>query len=211
MQFQQKAHYKIADLLEIMSVLRSPEGCPWDREQTHASIRKNMIEEAYEAAEAIDEDNDEMLVEELGDVLLQVVFHAQMAQEESRFDFDAVCDAVCQKLIVRHPHIFSDVVADTSEQVLTNWNKIKQQTKGNDTTGKELSSISKFLPALMRGQKIVKAAVNSDLLPGAEKSQDAAGQILTHLWEAVRLAQANKIDAEELFTASLNDFVKKQK
>jgi len=120
MDILKKESYKFEDLKEIMRILRSENGCPWDREQTHKSIRNNFIEEVYEAVEAIDDENPELLKEELGDTLLQVVFHAQIGEENKKFDMDGVCGEICRKLIIRHPHIFSDMSADTSEQVLTN-------------------------------------------------------------------------------------------
>ena len=129
MEFQRKDHYNIDDLLEIMKILRSPEGCPWDREQTHESIRQNFIEETYEAIEAIDTKDTELLKEELGDVLMQVVFHALMEEEAGKFDFSDVADGVCHKLIIRHPHVFGNVVAADSDQVLKNWDAIKIETK----------------------------------------------------------------------------------
>ena len=104
--FEQKEHYKIEDLLDIMKILRGENGCPWDQVQTHQSIRKNMIEETYEVVEAIDKEDPILLQEELGDVLMQVVFHSQIEESEGRFTFDDVCDGVCKKLIVRHPHVF---------------------------------------------------------------------------------------------------------
>lgn len=207
MEFIRKEQYNIQDLLEIMRLLRSPEGCPWDREQTHASIRKNLLEEAYEAAEAIDADSDEMMTEEFGDVLLQVVFHARMAEEAGRFDFDRICDGVCKKLIIRHPHIFGDVKVSGSEEVLANWNRIKQETKGNTTPGQELAAISGALPSLMRGQKIVKTAVRTGLMPPADLPDDPAQAVTEHLWQAVRLAQAAHLDAEELFSKALSAYV----
>ncbi|MBQ3140948.1 MAG: MazG family protein [Clostridia bacterium] len=210
MQFVQKDNYRIEDLLAIMKMLRAPEGCPWDREQTHRSIRKDLLEEAYEAAEAIDADSDDMMLEEFGDVLLQVVFHSEIAHEEGRFDFDAVCDTVCKKLIVRHPHVFGDVSVADSEEVLTNWNKIKQETKGNETPGQQLRAVSKALPALMRGQKIAKHAVNNGLLAPTPTEENAAQLITEHLWQAVRLAHAAKLDAEELFTKTLDEYVSAQ-
>lgn len=121
MEFKEKESYNFDDLVAIMKLLRSPEGCPWDKEQTHSSIRQNLIEETYEAIEAIDTQDTALLKEELGDVLLQVVFHAEMESEKGAFSIDDVCDGICKKLIVRHPHIFSDVQADTSETVLKNW------------------------------------------------------------------------------------------
>ena len=124
--FKPKDSYSFEDLVEIMRLLRSENGCPWDREQTHESIRRNFIEEAYEAVEAIDKKDDANLCEELGDVLLQVVFHARIAEEDSRFDIGDVADGICKKLVLRHPHIFGDVSANTSEEVLRNWDEIKK-------------------------------------------------------------------------------------
>ena len=166
--FEEKSNYTIGDLLEIMRILRSPEGCPWDREQTHATIKKNMIEEAYEAADAIEQNDSAELCEELGDVLLQIVFHAQMANEIGEFDFNQVCDGICKKLILRHPHVFSSVKADTSEKVLDNWAEIKKAEKGQADTADVMNAVARSLPALMRGQKIVKAAVKGGILETAE-------------------------------------------
>ncbi len=153
-----KEKYRFDDLLTIMSILRAPGGCPWDREQTHQSIRKNLIEEAYEVCEGIDQNNDDILCEELGDLLLQVVFHAQIAQEDGRFDIDEVADGICKKLIRRHPHIFADVKADTSDQVLENWDQIKQAEKakkGEKTSASGIMNhVFRGMPALMRAQKV---------------------------------------------------------
>ena len=132
--FGKKDKYTVDDLVEIMSLLRSENGCPWDREQTHASIRKNFIEETYEAVEAIDEDDSDKLKEELGDVLLQVVFHAQMEKEKGNFDFNDVCDGICKK-------------------VLDRWEEIKNETK-EQTGGATLDAVPKQLPALMRCAKL---------------------------------------------------------
>ena len=118
---QCNAQYQMDDLLEIMKTLRAPGGCPWDREQTHQSIRQNMLEEAYEAADAIDHEDMENLKEELGDVLLQVVFHARMAQEAGQFTFDDVVDGVCRKLVYRHPHVFGAVEAEDAQGALSTW------------------------------------------------------------------------------------------
>src|SRR5699024_3692658 len=128
-----KEKYDINDLLNIMEILRGEQGCPWDKEQTHASMRKDMIEEAYEVCEAIDLDDKALLKEELGDVLLQVVHHARIEQEQGSFDFSDVCDGICKKLIVRHPHVFADTQVSSTDQVLTNWEQIKQETKGQQT------------------------------------------------------------------------------
>ena len=142
------------DLLKIMELLRAPEGCPWDREQTHQSIRRNMLEEAYEVAEAIDEDDPAHMKEELGDVLLQVVFHARMAQEAGRFDFGDVVDGVAQKLVFRHPHVFGTVTANDSDGALTAWEAQKREEKGQKTAADTLDGVARSLPALMRAEKI---------------------------------------------------------
>ena len=154
MDFEEKSSYKFDDLVKIMELLRSENGCPWDREQNHKSIRQNFIEETYEVIEAIDTENSALLLEELGDVLLQVVFHSQLSKEENSFDIDDVCDGICKKLIVRHPHVFGEVCADTSDKVLQNWDAIKMQTKSQNTQSDVIDSVSKSLPALMRSQKI---------------------------------------------------------
>lgn len=158
MDFQQKPKYGFEDLLQIMKMLRAPGGCPWDREQTHKSIRQNFIEETYEVIEAIDTEDRELLKEELGDVLLQVVFHSEMESEVGSFDINDVCDGICKKLIVRHPHIFADVKADTTDEVLSNWDKIKMQTKSQKTQSDAMDSVSKSLPSLMRSEKLQKKA-----------------------------------------------------
>ncbi len=128
MDFQFKERYDINDLLRIMEILRSENGCPWDREQDHKSIRKDFLEEVYEVCEAIDLDDSELMKEELGDVLLQVVFHARIEEEKGNFAFADSVNDVCRKLIIRHPHVFGDVTVADSGEVLKNWNDIKQQT-----------------------------------------------------------------------------------
>ena len=152
--FQHMDRYGMDDLLKIMELLRAPEGCPWDREQTHQSIRRNMLEEAYEVAEAIDEDDPVHMKEELGDVLLQVVFHARMAQEAGRFDFGDVVDGVAQKLVFRHPHVFGSVTAADSDGALNTWEAQKQVEKSQKTAADTLDGVARSLPALMRTEKI---------------------------------------------------------
>lgn len=154
MNFNFKDKYDINDLVRIMEILRSENGCPWDKEQNHKSIRQNLIEETYEVIEAIDNDDTELLKEELGDVLLQVVFHSRIEQEEGRFDFSDVADGICKKLIVRHPHVFGNITADTSEEVLQNWDNIKMKTKSQTKASEAMDSVAKSLPALMRADKI---------------------------------------------------------
>ncbi|MCM0649008.1 nucleoside triphosphate pyrophosphohydrolase [Clostridium swellfunianum] len=142
------------DLVQIMDTLRCEDGCPWDREQTHESLKRYLIEECYEALEAIDEKDDDMLVEELGDVLLQVVFHAQIGKEEGFFDIKDVIKSVSNKMIERHPHIFGEVKVENSNEVLANWDEIKKKEKGFETYTEELRHIGKNLPALMRAEKV---------------------------------------------------------
>lgn len=156
-----KSRYTIDDLVSIMALLRAEDGCPWDREQTHESIRSNFIEETYEVIEAIDTADSALLCEELGDVLLQVVFHARISEEAGEFTFEDVCDEVARKLVVRHPHIFADVEADTTDKVLTNWDKIKAETKHRDTLVDTLNSVPRTLPSLMRAAKIAKKAAKA--------------------------------------------------
>ena len=158
MEFPIKERYTIEDLREILVILRSENGCPWDREQDHHSIRRDFLEETYEVLEAIDEEDAVLLQEELGDVLLQVVFHARIEEEEKRFDLDDVITGVCKKMILRHPHVFGEVRADTSEQVLKNWDAIKKEEKSQKTDTDTLTSVPKVLPSLMRSEKIFKRA-----------------------------------------------------
>ena len=145
-----------SELVAIMARLRSPDGCPWDRKQTHATLRPYLLEEAYEALEAIDAEDDSDLCEELGDVLLQVVFHAQIAAEEGRFDIEAVGQAIVDKLIRRHPHVFDDASADGAEEVLRRWEQIKKQERREqgEAVTSLLEGIPKHLPALMRAHRI---------------------------------------------------------
>jgi len=161
--FKEKNKYDIGDLIAITKLLRSPEGCPWDREQTHRSIRRNFIEEAYEAVEGIDvaEANPELLKEELGDVLLQVVFHSEMEDEKGVFGFDDVADRVVRKLILRHPHIFGDTVASDSQEVLKNWDEIKKSEKGQTTLADQLEDVAASLPALLKADKLVQRVKKS--------------------------------------------------
>jgi tetrapyrrole methylase family protein/MazG family protein len=146
-------------LVDVMARLRAPDGCPWDREQTHASLRRYVIEETYEVVEAIDADDPDKLCEELGDLLLQVVFHAQLAAEEGLFDVDDVSAGITEKLIRRHPHVFGDVKVAGAAEVLTNWQAIKATEKGNEARTSILDGIPASLPALMRALEVSKRAV----------------------------------------------------
>lgn len=154
----EKSKYDFNDLVDIVKILRGENGCPWDKEQTHKSIRDDIIEETYEVIEAIDNDDPELLREELGDVLLQVVFHAGIETDMNHFTINDVADDICKKMIVRHPHVFSDVVANTSAEVLKNWEIIKSDEKQRVTVTDKLVAIPRQLPALMRATKVGKKA-----------------------------------------------------
>ena len=152
--FDRKDRYDVQDLLKVIELLRAPGGCPWDREQTHQSIRRNMLEEAYEVVEAIDEEDPVHLQEELGDVLLQVVFHACMAQEKGWFNLEDVANGITQKLVFRHPHVFGTVEADDTAKALNTWDDQKKAEKGQKTAGDTLNAVARSLPALIRAEKI---------------------------------------------------------
>lgn len=153
-----KNKYNFNDLLDIMEKLRARDGCPWDREQTHESLKRYLIEETYEVLEAIDLKDTEKVIEELGDLLLQIIFHCQIGKEENRFNIDDVTDGICRKMIQRHPHVFGDVKADTSAEVLVNWEQIKKKEKGAKTQTDILKDVPKNLPALMRAYKVQQKA-----------------------------------------------------
>ncbi len=157
-----KQTYNANDLVTVVELLRAPGGCPWDMEQTHASIRNDLIEETYEVIEAIDNDDPALLREELGDVLLQVAMHAQMEREAGRCTFDDIANDICRKMIHRHPHVFGEVRADTSAEVLANWEVIKSEEKERVTVTDKLHAIPRQLPALMRAVKVGKKAKSLD-------------------------------------------------
>ena len=193
----EKENYKFEDLCAIMEILRSENGCPWDKEQDHKSIRNNLLEETYEAVEGIDKADSEILKEELGDVLLQVVFHARIAQEEKEFDIDDVADGVCKKLILRHPHIFGDVTADTSEQVLENWDEIKKTEKHQKSATDTLRSVSVAMPSLMRAGKLQsKAAKVGFTYPDTDAALAKADEEYMELREALLTQDHSKIEEE---------------
>lgn len=227
-EFQRREHYDINDLRRIMEILRSPEGCPWDREQTHKSIRNDFIEEVYEAIEAIDLDDTELMREELGDVLLQVIFHCRIEEENKNFCFDDICDELCKKLIVRHPHVFGDVTVSDTGEVLKNWDAIKKQTKGQESYTETLTAVSKSLPALMRAQKVGKRAMRAGMdfrnvneafecvkSEAAELEEAIASGEKERIFEefgdllfsCVNTARHLGIDAEEAMTAATEKFI----
>ena len=211
--FPLKDKYGFDDLVKVMRVLRGPGGCPWDAQQTHESIRKNFIEETYEAIEAIDAADP---------VLLQ--------EEKGSFSIDDVCDGICKKLVIRHPHIFGDVKVDTAEEVLSNWEMIKQQEKGQKTAAETLESVPKVLPALMRAEKIQKRASRAgmdydsvadafrDLRSEVDELEDAVKngtpeqrglELGDLLFSAVNVSRFIGADAEESLGLSCEKFVKR--
>ena len=226
--FIRKESYNVQDLVEIMKLLRAPDGCPWDAEQTHESIKKNLIEETYEVIEAINKKDNDLLCEELGDLLMQVVFHAQMEAEEGTFDFDTVADGVCKKLIERHPHVFGDVSISGVDDVLTNWDAIKRKTKKQKTTTESMLSVPRELPALMRATKLQKKAADvgfdwSEVSGALEKLEEEIAELRQAisnndkenmseelgdvLFSAVNVSRFIKVDAEESLTAASDKFL----
>ena len=159
---EKNAAYTVDDLITVVEILRSEGGCPWDREQTHKSIRNDFIEETYEVIEAIDTEDPVLLREELGDVLLQVVFHARIEEEQDVFSMNEVANDICQKLIHRHPHVFGTVEVEDSAEVLRNWESIKSDEKSRVTVTDKLRAIPPMYPALMRAQKVGKKAACFD-------------------------------------------------
>lgn len=151
---REKERYTFADLRTVVELLRSPEGCPWDREQTHESIRKDFIEEVYEVAETIDRADLAGMREELGDVLFQVVFHARIAEEDGWFDLEDVCDEICRKMVIRHPHVFGEQVTAPDGTALRDWEAIKDRTHERKSAEEALRAIPRTLPALMRADKL---------------------------------------------------------
>lgn len=184
------SHYE--QLIQIMARLRSTDGCPWDKEQTHKTLKPYLIEETYEVIDAIDKENDNDLVEELGDVLLQVVFHAQIATEENRFTMEDIAQTIAEKLIRRHPHVFGNTTADTPEQVIQNWEKIKKEEKsGKKEDASVLSGVPKHLPALLRAYQIQKKAARVGF------DWERAEEVLDKLKEEIEELKQAKNPAEQ--------------
>lgn len=191
----------VDQLLQVMATLRSPTGCPWDREQTHRTLRYHAVEEVYELMDAIEAGDDHEMVEELGDLLLQVVFHAQMAGERGAFDFDRICLSIVDKLIRRHPHVFGDADARTVDAVWAQWEQIKKAEKDGTRhqRASALDGIPKHLPALLRAEKLVKKARKARLLAeSASRRRETRRGIGRKLFALVEAAQRAGWSAEEL-------------
>lgn len=223
-----KNSYGIKDLENIVRLLRAPGGCPWDREQTHASIRRNFLEEAYEAVEAIDEEDPDHLKEELGDVLLQVFLHACMEEEAGRFSLDDVADGICKKLIYRHPHVFGDTAVSGTDEVLSNWEALKRTEKHQETYTDTLKAVARSLPSLWRAEKVQKKAKKAgfdwDDVQGALdklseeveelKAAVAQGSNIEEelgdlLFAAVNVSRFVKVDTEDALNAATDKFIRR--
>lgn len=200
------------DFCEIIAALRAPDGCPWDREQTHKSLSKHLIEEAYEAKEAVDEGNPEKMADELGDVLLQIVMHSQIGKEEGTFTIDDVIESVSEKMIKRHPHVFGDTKVENSAQVLENWEDIKKAQRGQKYVYEELEHITPSLPALYRCNKVIgkakKAGFIEKINSAVYMSEEEIGE---KLFEICILANQNNLNPEEALSSYTKNFIKKIK
>lgn len=202
MDFTKKERYEFNDLVEIMKYLRALDGCPWDRVQTHESIRSNFIEETYEVIEAIDNKDNELMKEELGDVLLQVVFHSEMAEEDGAFGINDVIHDICHKLVIRHPHVFGDVKAENSAEALDSWNSVKMKTKSQKKQSEAMDSVSKALPSLMRATKIQQKAAKVGF-----DWDDVSGALDKVSEETDELNQAIKSESDEAKAEELGDLL----
>lgn len=196
----------INDLLKVMAQLRSPKGCPWDREQDHMSLRWHAVEEVYELMDAIEARDDKEMEEELGDLLLQVVFHCQLAKERGAFDFDDVARHITQKLIRRHPHVFGKLKVKDVEQVWTNWERIKRDEKHGTKHAREsaLDGIPKHLPALLRAEKLVKKARKAGLVKLKGKRGPKKSEIAPAIFGVVAYAQSRGWSVEDLLREEIN-------
>ena len=225
-QFPEKPVYNMDDLAALLRILRAPGGCPWDRVQTHLSNRRNFLEEAYEAAEAFDCDDPDMMCEELGDMLMQVLFNIHMEEDAGRFTTDDVTDHVVRKLIYRHPHVFGDVRADTGEEVLVNWEKLKRREKGQQTTADALDAVARSLPALWRADKLQSKAAKAgfefadvsgaldkldeevrELREAVETGGDVEEELGDVLFAAVKVGRFRGLDPEAALTRTCEKFI----
>ena len=226
--FPEKEKYDFADLRRVMRILRAPDGCPWDREQTHASIRNDLLEESYEVVDAIDRASNADLCEELGDLLMNVIFHADLAEDEGAFSFDDVVDGIVRKMVYRHPHVFGDVTAKTAGEVLSNWDTLKRAEKSQETYTDTLESVPRAFPALMRAKKVQKRAAKAGFdwpdatgawdklseemaeLQAAQAAGDPAAvqeELGDLLFSVVNVSRFLKVDAEQALAAATDKFI----
>ena len=223
--FERKETYSLQDLIEILRILRAPGGCPWDRAQTHLSDRRNFLEEAYEAAEAFDRDDPALMCEELGDMLMQVLFNIHIEEDAGRFTTDDVTDHICKKLIFRHPHVFGTAAADTSEEVLVNWEALKRQEKGQQTTADAMDAVARSLPALWRADKLQSKAAKAgfefadisgaldkldeetrELREAVERGTNFSEELGDVLFASVKAGRFLNVDPEDALNATCEKF-----
>lgn len=228
MDFEIKEHYTVDDLLQIVKILRGENGCMWDREQDHHSIRRNFIEETYEVCEAIDNEDSALLKEELGDVLLQVVFHARIEEEQGRFNMDDVADGVCKKMIYRHPHVFKNVDVASTEEILNNWDALKKTEKKQESATDTLNSVARTLPALIRAEKVQHKAAKTgfewkDINGALDKVQEELDEVKRAvngdgnlpeevgdlLFAAVKVARFANTDPESALNNTTEKFIRR--
>ncbi len=227
--FELKSRYGYEDLLQVIRVLRSPEGCPWDREQTHESIRRGFLEETYEVIEAINKQNTALMCEELGDVLMQVVFHADIEADAGRFTMEDVIDGVVKKLVFRHPHVFANTKAENTEEVLVNWEQLKQQEKGQTNATQTLEAVASTLPQLWRAEKIQKKAAKAgfdwaDISGALDKLEEEVAELRRAvdsgngsveeelgdvLFAAVKVGRFAQVDPEEALSGTCEKFIRR--
>jgi XTP/dITP diphosphohydrolase len=201
----------INELIKVMARLRGPGGCPWDREQTHKSIRFYLIEEAYELLDAIEAEDDHEMVEELGDLLLHVVFHCQLARERGAFDFEKVARKITEKLIRRHPHVFGETKVKDVQEVWANWETIKKAEKHGTRHARPsaLDGIPKHLPALLRAEKLMKKAKRAKLVPASKKPHAKKADLSRKLFALAKTAESHGWSAEELLREEVSAVEKK--
>lgn len=232
MDFLFKERYNFNDLMEIVTVLRSPDGCPWDMRQDHHSVRTNLIEETYEVIDAIDHDDRAALKEELGDLLLQVVFHTEMEREVGGFDMDDVTDGICKKLIERHPHVFGKEYVGSDGKVRADWEEIKKASKGHRSQTDTMKSVPRCFPALLRASKLrskaakanydvispaqavcelqgivdelMRKTVSLDEIQHTDEKVDICGRLL---FSAVKVANLLGVDGEQALAAACDEFI----
>lgn len=226
--FPEKEQYTYDDLVALLRILRSPEGCPWDRVQTHESNRRNFLEEAYEAAEAFDRDDPELMCEELGDMLMQVLFNIHIEEDAGRFTTDDVTDHVVRKLIYRHPHVFGDASVKDSGEVLANWEQLKRTEKGQKTTADALDAVARSLPALWRADKLQGKAEKAgfrfrdsdgslrkleeevrELREAVERGTNVEEELGDVLFAAVNAGRYRGIDPEAALNAACEKFIRR--
>lgn len=226
--FPEKPVYGMEDLTALLRILRAPDGCPWDRVQTHISNRRNFLEEAYEAAEAFDRDDPEAMCEELGDVLMQVLFNVQMEEDAGRFTLDDVTDHVVRKLIYRHPHVFGEARADSAEDVLAGWDRLKRVEKGQQTTSDALDAVARSLPALWRAEKLQGKAAKAgfaftdvsraldkldeearELRDAVEQGGDVEEELGDALFAAVKVGRFRGVDPETALSRACEKFIRR--